>query len=496
MSDSLDPPIEELTEKLIVQARAIAWKHWHAAPYVLEFDELLSLAYKGLSEAAARWPVYCVVPSTPVLTADLRWVPAGDLTAGHRLVGFDEYPAKRDSGWAMPRAYRTAEVLSVRELRLSCVRVTLEDGRQVTCSTNHRWLTYRQYGYYRAKREQKVSSSNSWVASADLLPGDRISSPLRPWAEETSFEMGWLSGIYDGEGTVGHNNVSVSQNPGLVLDRIKQLLSSMDIPFGERERAEDRCTVLSVSVRRYALELLGRLRPVRLLPKAAGSLWEDRGMWNRKELCAARIVEIEPVGLQIVTALRTDTGTFLANGLASHNCQEHNFDPARTRFYAVYCQRRMTGSILDYMRSQDWVSRTVRNNARSLRDAGQDQGQSESAMASATGLTRAEVSQTIAAMARRPVGFDPAEHDVTDSADTESHVVVSDLLNAAVSALEELPVTEQFAAVLTFYCGLTPKDAAKVLGMGVAEVTALQQQAAVAVHRVLAEAAGEIGGAQ
>lgn len=170
-------------------------------------------------------------------------------------------------------------------------------------------------------------------------------------------------------------------------------------------------------------------------------------------------------------------------------CEKNGFNPETTRYYSVYCQRRMTGSILDYMRSQDWVSRTVRNNARALREAGQDLGRSEAEMAAASGLTREEVSQTLAAMARRPVQFDPIEHDVADPATTESHVEVDDLLEAAVGALEAQPVGVQFAVILTFYSGLSVKQAAVMMGLEVPEVTTMQQTGAIAVHAALAAAA-------
>jgi len=175
-------------------------------------------------------------------------------------------------------------------------------------------------------------------------------------------------------------------------------------------------------------------------------------------------------------------------------CEKNSYDPATTRYFSEYCRRRINGSILDYKRAQDWVPRAIRNNARVLRDAGQDQGQSEAQMAASTGLSRAEVSQTLAAMAQRPVGFDPVEHDVADRADTESHVAASALMDAAVSALEDQPVAVQFTTVLTFYCGMTPREAGEVLGMEAAEVATLAQQGALAAHRALAMAAGEIAG--
>src|SRR5712692_6533356 len=59
MADSPDPPIEQLMERLIPQARVIAWKYWRSAPAMLDFEELVSLANMGLAEAHARWPVYC-----------------------------------------------------------------------------------------------------------------------------------------------------------------------------------------------------------------------------------------------------------------------------------------------------------------------------------------------------------------------------------------------------------------------------------------------------
>jgi RNA polymerase sigma factor FliA len=172
-------------------------------------------------------------------------------------------------------------------------------------------------------------------------------------------------------------------------------------------------------------------------------------------------------------------------------CEKNSFDPATTRFFTEYCLRRMRGSILDYMRSQDWVSRTVRDRSRALRDAGQDQGATQMEMAASTGMTRQQVSETLAAMARRPTSFDPAEHDVRDAQDTESSAVVDDLLATAVEALQELPLPVQFVLVLTFYSGLSVKQAAAALGMDSGEALALQQQGVLAVHGILAHAAKE-----
>lgn len=149
----------------------------------------------------------------------------------------------------------------------------------------------------------------------------------------------------------------------------------------------------------------------------------------------------------------------------------------------------MNGAILDYMRSQDWVTRTVRNRARSLREAGQDLGRSDAEMASVTGMTREQVADTLAAMARRPVGFDPVEHDVRDAADTESHAVVGDLLGEAVRVIAELPLESQFVMTLTFYHGLSVRQAAAAMGLAPDRAAELQQEGVLKVHSALAKAA-------
>lgn len=152
----------------------------------------------------------------------------------------------------------------------------------------------------------------------------------------------------------------------------------------------------------------------------------------------------------------------------------------------------MNGSIMDYKRGQDWVSRTIRTRARSLREAGQDLGLSEAQMAEATGLSREQVAETLAAMAQRPVGFDPVEHDMRDAADTESHAVVDDLLAEAVETLRSLPLQAQFVCILTFYSGMPVRQAAAVLGIDPAQAQALQQEGVLAVHQALTRAARDL----
>ena len=516
--DRLDPEISRLVTEMLPQARSEAWKVFSAAPHALDLDDLTSLAYTGLMMAAARWPAYCVVPGTPVLTADLEWVPVERLQAGDELVGVDEYGALRDparnpllsdSRFSVPqrtggRYYRRSVVVSASRRVAECAEMVLEDGRSVTCSLDHKWLMQKQRGKVRAAREGGVRGGKySWWRTDDLVPGDRIASPLRVWGRETSFEAGWLSGIYDGEGSVnGRSVLSVSQLPGLVLDEIRRLLSVRDIPFRDRERSNDACTAIEVGVRRYALELLGSLRPVRLLPRAE-TLWEDRQIYNRGESTAALITEKRLCGLREVVVLETSTRTFLANGLIAHNCSERSFSPGcgqdpcaepgtcGTRYFAAYSLRRIRGAMLDEMRSSDWVTRSTRARARALRDAGQDLGRTEDELAAATGLTPKQVRDTLAGVAARPVSFDAETHDVPDPGDTESQAAVSSILAAVVQAMSALDAETQVILAFRYHQGLDFARIAEVLRTDEQRVVELHNAGVLAVHAVMVRAATE-----
>jgi hypothetical protein len=282
--------------------------------------------------AASGWiNEYCVVMETPILTADLRWVPAGDLVLGQEIIGVDEEPsvlrpmangaAKWLRGTNHGRHYRRAEVRAVPLRKTECIRLILDDGREVICATDHRWLARHCWP------SGKPRAGYHWAHVRDLDPGDEISSPLRVWPEETSFEAGWVSGLFDGEGWFGrskptHTRIGVAQNPGPVLDGIFKYLDNLGIPHYETGTpAHDACVRVEIGARWAVMELMGRLRPRRMFP-LANEIWEDRSMVGAGR-SNVRILAAEPAGVRDVVSLGTSTGTYLANGLISHNCGRH-----------------------------------------------------------------------------------------------------------------------------------------------------------------------------
>jgi hypothetical protein len=263
---------------------------------------------------------YCIVPETPVLTADLRWVPAGSLCEGDELVGVDEFP----TGPSRPkRNFRKAVVMTAPRRMAACTKITLSDGREVISAADHRWLGRSNTG--------KHGTVYAWMNACTIQPGYDISAPMTPWSEETGFEAGWMSGIIDGEGclhrTGSHSapHVDIAQNAGTVFDGVTGWLDKAKLPYKIEDSKE--CLKIEVFNRWASAELLGRVRPRRLMPRSQ-EVWEGGQVTG-----SARVVSVEPAGVREVVSIGTSTGTYIANGLVSHNCGRHFYRLTETRTY-------------------------------------------------------------------------------------------------------------------------------------------------------------------
>jgi hypothetical protein len=259
-------------------------------------------------------PAYCVVPETPVLTKDLQWVPIGSVRAGDWLLGVDEHSGPRAKGEYYRRRYLPAQVFSVHRRLAPCLRIRMVDGREVVCTTDHKWLV----------RTRHAGPSYEWRCCRTLRPGWFIAAPLDPWQAPSTYAEGWLAGIIDGEGCLrqtGRNKfeINISQRPGTVLDQIHAYLSRLGIPFTGRVRPDNDVAVVEVGIRRHVFRLLGQIRPQRLLTNVR---WDDVCTFSRGAPMALAIDTITDAGVQEVVTVETSTKTYLANGMIAHNCED------------------------------------------------------------------------------------------------------------------------------------------------------------------------------
>lgn len=258
------------------------------------------------------WYASCPTPDTLILCDDLVWRPAGDLTVGQGLIGFDEFKGDHPHPRARARRWRPAEVQHTDITKRPSVRIVLESGRELRCADDHFWLA-----------QTKRSNSVDWKAAGDLIPGvDCLSRYTDTWTQDRSYEAGWLAGMFDGEGHLSGGRWNLTQNPGPIADQIEKYLAGLGISYSESSppgRMVKRFYSTGGRLR-DDMALLGSIQATRLIRKYPAQL-DGKLMWRMPDDEGGRdmVVAVERIGDQPTITLQTSTRTYIAEGYGSHN---------------------------------------------------------------------------------------------------------------------------------------------------------------------------------
>ena len=244
---------------------------------------------------------YCLSPETRVLTADLKWVPIGDIHVGSELVGFDE---------TLHGHCRLRGSLVQATTLLEAPSFELVTSRgSVVASGEHRWPVYEMSrGLRRA----------SWVATRALQSGSLIPYLCQPWEQDTSWDAAWMAGFLDGNGWLDGTCLSFCQNPVELLDRALGILGGHAVQI---EQAQDNIgrTRVNIDKLQAVLRVLGIFRPVRLMSESR-AVWDGHHAYGDSGM-VAEVLEVRPLGNRDVVGVQTSTNTLVAEGLLSHNSQ-------------------------------------------------------------------------------------------------------------------------------------------------------------------------------
>ena len=251
----------------------------------------------------------CLALDTRVLTADLRYVPAGEVQVGDRLVGFDE----ERPGKGLHRQYRETMVTKAEVITRPSHRTVLDDGTEVVSSTGHLWLV------------STAGRRTVWKATADLTTTDRIVRVLDVWEHHEDYTTGYLAAAFEGEGHFSRNTVlGFSQRDNVMLIKVRKALEELGFRTWERSETGTNkdVSVLHIAGGQHEIvRFLGQVRPERLLDKVDIGALGSIGRHGGDDFQHPRVVSNEFVGDIEVMALETTTQTFIAEGLASHNCK-------------------------------------------------------------------------------------------------------------------------------------------------------------------------------
>jgi len=268
----------------------------------------------------------CITPEVRVLTADLKWVPAGQLKVGDKLIGFDEEPLS-ESG----RYYRESYVETTNIIKRPVYELEFDDGTIVRSSEGHKWLAISLL--HNSYKVQK------WIETKDMPIDTKVIKPLEPWKVLSTFEAGYLAAAFDGEGNLEQlvrehngtrqsvNRVNFAQVDNQMLSLVKDYLSRLGFKphlysqkrggnSGKDGASRQTIHRLSINNRPEWLKFLGSVRPARLLSKLSIA---ELGRMNGRTVTVS-LIRKTFIGEQEVVYLNTSTRTYFAEGLASHNC--------------------------------------------------------------------------------------------------------------------------------------------------------------------------------
>lgn len=324
------------------------------------------------NQAGIEWSAqFCLGGEAKVLTADLCWIPIRDVIVGQLLLGFDE--ESRPKMW---RRWRPSEVLAKKVIERPCYDLVFDDGTRVRASAEHRWLVGHggahgnaewvtteslrsQKGWTPeedaellaliasgatvAETAEKLGRSAEAVASrkARLKSGragnsknvrSKILRLVDVWEEDYSRGGGYLAAAFDGEGWLTRVEdeergrgfgtsvrLTFAQRSNAMLAEVERLVKERGLTYS-LHCGNDNCYRLTIRGRAEIMRFLGSVRPLRLLADFQPSM-----LGTMQRIGVATLMEKTFVGTQPVVAMTTSTGTFVAEGLASHNCA----DPAK-----------------------------------------------------------------------------------------------------------------------------------------------------------------------
>jgi hypothetical protein len=260
-----------------------------------------------------RTPIQsCLTPETRVLTADLCWVPVGDLRVGDEVVGFDEYPVKVGG----KRKLRKARITATGRRNMPIYFVRLATGEVLRATGEHKWLV-KASGTLRWIRTDQLAEHLVYRTRRNPLSLPRF---IRPWEPDVDSPE-YLAGAFDGEGSLMtkrgvFTGVGFTQAENEMLVRVYGELKSSDRFTRTVVHRPGKQPIIQLrqSGWREGMRFLGQIRPGRLLARFAEKAWP-----SLDALEFVDIVEVGPDGTDEIVALSSSTETYIAEGFGSHN---------------------------------------------------------------------------------------------------------------------------------------------------------------------------------
>ena len=199
--------------------------------------------------------------------------------------------------------------------------------------------------------------------------------------------------------------------------------------------------------------------------------------------------------LAVYAAPSQDADDLVSAGIIGLMDALEKYDPAKGASFKNYARYRVCGSIIDEVRSMDWVPYSIREKARRIRRAMQNLEQhegtasNEESVAEAVGMSLDKYRGVLVEINRTTLSvFDESLHDgfdvFADDAvrNPERGLLVSETEQTLGSAIERLPEKERLAVTLYYYEEMTMREIGEVLNVSESRVCQIHSSAILRLH--------------
>lgn len=281
----------------------------------------------------------CVSIDTPILTADLSWVPAGKLDVGTQLLAFEEFPKD-----GQLRKIVVGEITHNAIEEAECVEITLSNGEKIVCTPDHSWLV-----------TKGTNTTLQWIEAKDLLSGDNRYNNNNPikcyfhkfaptWETDNSYEAGYLAAAFDGEGSLDRKQaLNFAQLDNEMLKTVKNYLDKYGFKYHiSPKKLTSPESKQCFSLRMYGSDntkrFLGTFKPKRLLARYLERV-DTMSLRRKQRESEVYVLSVESIGKRKVAVISTSTKTHFTAGYPSHNTYARPLENGKTEEFWQTLQR-------------------------------------------------------------------------------------------------------------------------------------------------------------
>lgn len=283
----------------------------------LYYPEMLSMDFLKKVESAKPYFFACLPGDAPILMSDWTEKAISEIRVGDEVIGW----TKRGIPKGKKSSLTKSRVVATNNRRATLIEIKLASGRKVYCTPKHRW--YRnpcnptKYLY----RSAEVGGQMMFIYRQAITSS---------FTDREKIDLGWLGGIFDGEGSGDIATIRIAQskqhNPD-ICKKIEEVLTHFKFRFGYNEG----CGVYWINGGKWErTRFLFLINPVRK-NRIIKTLLDKRDFIQEKD----EVVEIIPLTHPVdVYNIQTETHNYIAYGYGSRNCQYMNdpINPSATMF--------------------------------------------------------------------------------------------------------------------------------------------------------------------